>query len=303
MCYNKLKYILYTYIEHIKFIYKRGCYMSFFEKLDLEKKLNICTGNFFEKSNGFPSRDGLVEILSNQINFKNIKSFNDRHSLFEVSQSFVDSVTGTKQSLYKKIQGIYEYKKSSNNYLDTLIEADLVGAIINTNYDYSIEESTKVKKIIPYDKEIFTDGKIRLYKVLGDLNCYENCAVTEQDFRRLKVLPFYNVFWESIRYELKHRSTIFLGVDFDDSDFFTIMDFILSKNCEDIKPMYVITSNSILNPKVMEFFNKYNIKVLASTEYEFFRELKNYTGNQNIDLNKLFPELLSEMMNEKKFQW
>ena len=277
--------------------------MSFFEKLDLEKKLNICTGNFFEKSNGFPSRDGLVEILSNQINFKNIKSFNARHSLFEVSQSFVDSVTGTKQSLYKKIQGIYEYKKSSNNYLDTLIEADLVGAIINTNYDYSLEESTKVKKITPYDKEIFTDGKIRLYKVLGDLNCYENCAVTEQDFRRLKVLSFYNVFWESIRYELKHRSTIFLGVDFDDSDFFTIMDFILSKNCEDIKPMYVITSNSILNPKVMEFFNKYNIKVLASTEYEFFRELKNYTGNQNIDLNKLFPELLSEMMNEKKFQW
>ena len=259
--------------------------------------------SFFEKSNGFPSRDGLVEILANQIKFKNIKSFNDRHSLFEVSQCFVDSVIGTKQSLYKKIQGIYEYKKNSNCYLDALIEADLVGAVINTNYDSSIEESTKVKKITPYDKEIFTDGKVRLYKVLGDLSNYENCAVTEQDFRRLRVLPFYTVFWDSIRYELKHRSTIFLGVDFDDSDFFTVMDFILSKNCEDIKPMYVITSNSILSSKVMEFFNKHNIKVLASNEYEFFRGLKEYTGNANINLDVLFPQTISELMKVKKFQW
>ncbi|WP_300357660.1 SIR2 family protein [Fusobacterium sp.] len=277
--------------------------MSFFEKLDLEKKLNICTGSFFEKSNGFPSRDGLVEILTNQIKFKNVKNFNDRHSLFEVSQSFVDSVIGTKQSLYRRIQGIYEYKKDNNNYLDTLIEAGLVGAVINTNYDSSIEENINVKKITPYDKESFTDGKIRLYKVLGDLNNYENCAITEQDFRRLKVLPFYEVFWESIRYELKLRSTIFLGVDFDDSDFFKIFDFILSKNCEDIKPIYMITSNSILNPKVMEFFNKHNIKVLASTEHEFFKELKNYTKNENINLSRLFPEMYSELMNEKKFQW
>lgn len=277
--------------------------MSFFEKLELEKKLNICTGNFFEKSNGFPSRDGLVELLTNQVKFKNIKNFNDRHSLFEVSQCFVDYVIGTKQSLYKKIQGVYEYKKNNNSYLETLIDASLVGAIINTNYDSSIDESTTVKKITPYDKESFPDGKVRLYKVLGDLNSYENCAITEQDFRRLKVLPFYNVFWDSIRLELKQRSTIFLGVDFDDSDFFTIFDFILSKNCDEVKPMYVVTSNSILNPKVTEFFNKYNIKVLASTEYEFFKELKNYTENENISLDKLFPQKYNELMNEKKFQW
>lgn len=277
--------------------------MSFFEKLDLEKKLNICTGNFFEKSNGLPSRDGLVEILANQIKFKNIKGFNDRHSLFELSQGFVDSVIGTKESLYKKIQSIYSYKTSSNLYLDALINCDLVGAIINTNYDSSIEESTAVKKITPYDTESFTDGKVRLYKVLGDIDSYEKCAITEQDFRRLRVLPFYTTFWDSIRYELKLRSTIFLGVDFNDSDFFTILDFILSKNCENTKPMYVITSNSILNPKVTEFFNKYNIKVLASTEYEFFRELKNYTKNKNIDMEKLFPQSYNELMNEKKFQW
>ena len=277
--------------------------MSFFEKLDLEKKLNICTGNFFEKSNGFPSRDGLVEFLTNQFKFTNIKNFKDRHSLFEVSQSFVDSVLGTKQNLYKKLQGVYEYKRNNDCCLEVLIESDLVGAIISTNYDCSLEESTKVKRIIPYDKEIFTDGKIRLYKVLGDFCSYEGCAITEQDFRRLKVLPFYNLFWESIRCELKHRSTIFLGVDFDDSDFFTIMDFILSTNCEDIKPMYVITSNSILSPKVTEFFNKHNIKVLASNEYEFFKGLKEYTENQNIDLNRLFPQTNSELMNEKKFQW
>ena len=102
---------------------------------------------------------------------------------------------------------------------------------------------------------------------------------------------------------MKHRSTIFLGVDFDDSDFFTVMDFILSKNCEDIKPMYVITSNSILSSKVMEFFNKHNIKVLASNEYEFFRGLKEYTGNANINLDVLFPQTISELMKVKKFQW
>ena len=92
--------------------FKARLLYELFEKLDLDKKLNICTGNFFEKSNGFPSRDGLVEILTNQFKFTNDKNFNDRHSLFEVSQCFVDSVIGTKQSLYKKIQGIYEYKKT-----------------------------------------------------------------------------------------------------------------------------------------------------------------------------------------------
>ncbi len=276
--------------------------MSFFEKLDLDKKLNICTGNFFEKSNGFPSRDALVEILTNHFKFTSIKNFNDRHSLFGVSQSFVDSVIGTKHSLYKKLQGIYEYKKSSNSYLDSLIESGLIAAVVNTNYDSSIEENPEVEKMTPY-KGNFTEGKIRLYKVLGDLDCYENCAITEQDFRRLRVLPFYNLFWESIRYEFKQRSTIFLGVDFDDSDFFTIMDFILSKDCEEIKPMYVITSNSILSSKVMEFFNKHNIKVLASNEYEFFRGLKEYTGNEKINLDRMFPQTISELMNIKKFQW
>lgn len=277
--------------------------MSFFEKLDLDKKLNICTGNFFEKSNSFPSRNGLVEILSNQIKFKNIKNFNDRHSLFEVTQNILDSVIGTKESLYKKILNIYEYKKNNNILLDSLIEAGLVSSIINTNYDSSIEENPNVKAITPYDKEVFTDGKIRLYKILGDLSQYESCAVTEQDFRRLKVLPFYKLFWDSIRNELKNRSTIFLGVDFDDSDFFAIMDFILSSNCENIKPMYVITSKSILSSKVIEFFNKYNIKILTSNEYEFFRALKEYTENENIDLNKLFPVDEVELMNEKKFPW
>lgn len=276
--------------------------MSFFEKLDLDKKLNICTGNFFEKSNGFPSRDALVEILTNHFKFTSIKNFNDRHSLFGVSQSFVDSVIGTKHSLYKKLQGIYEYKKNSNSYLGSLIESGLIAAVVNTNYDSSIEENPEVEKMTPY-KGNFTEGKIRLYKVLGDLNSYEHCAITEQDFRRLRVLPFYNLFWESIRYEFKQRSTIFLGVDFDDSDFFTIMDFILSKDCEEIKPMYVITSNSILSSKVMEFFNKHNIKVLASNEYEFFRGLKEYTGNEKINLDRMFPQTISELMNIKKFQW
>ena len=277
--------------------------MSFFEKLDLEKKLNICTGNFFEKSNGFPSRDELVKILANQITFENTRKFDDMHSLFEVTQALIDSVSGTKSSLYEKIKGIYDYKNSRNGFLNALVEADLIGAIISTNYGNALEESAKVVKVTPYDEEMFSDGKARLYQVLGDLKSLETCAITAQDFRRLKVLPFYEIFWKSIRYELKHRSTIFLGVDFNDSDFFTILDFILSKDCDDIKPMYIVTSNSILNPKVIEFFNKYNIKVLASTEYEFFKELKKYTSSEEIDLIKLFPEMYSELMKEKKFQW
>ena len=278
--------------------------MSFFEKLNLEKKLNICTSNFFEKSNGFPSRNKLVQILSNQVKFENIRGFNNRHSLFEISQSFIDSVAGTKFSLYERMKSVYEYKNSENDYFDILIQADLVGAIINTNYDLNLYENSKVVAINPYEENMVSiDGKIRLYKVLGDLRNFEKCAITSQDFRRLRVLPFYKIFWDSIRYELKKRSTIFLGVDFEDTDFFTILDFILSEESEERKPMYVITSNYILNPKVIEFFNKHSIKILTSTEYEFFVELKKYTQNEKIDLVKLFPNLNEEVMNEKKFQW
>ena len=75
---------------------------------------------FFEKSNGFPSRDGLAEILTNHFKVANVKNFDDRHSLFGVSQSFVDSVIGTKQSLYKKLQGVYEYKKAATTILTHL---------------------------------------------------------------------------------------------------------------------------------------------------------------------------------------
>lgn len=275
--------------------------MSFFEKLDLEKKLNIFTGNFFQQSSDLPSRANISSILTNQFKFKNLGEIKDDCSLFEVSQCFVDDVISTRDGLLKKLQGIYEYKKGNQIFLESLVNSNVVASIINTNYDCSFEENENVFKVTPFSYLDSPNGKIRLYKVFGDLFNLESCVITKQDFRKLKLLPFYKIFWDSIRYELKIRNSIFLGVDLEDSDFFEFIEFLLKDCVEEIKPMYFITSKSILNPKIIEFFNKYKIKLLVSNEYEFFKGLHCFLEDgSRINLERLFPMGDKNVILEKK---
>ena len=141
--------------------------MSFFEKLDLEKKLNIFTGNFFQQSSDLPSRANISSILTNQFKFKNLGEIKDDCSLFEVSQCFVDDVISTRDGLLKKLQGIYEYKKGNQIFLESLVNSNVVASIINTNYDCSFEENENVFKVTPFSYLDSPNGKIRLYKVFG----------------------------------------------------------------------------------------------------------------------------------------
>ncbi|MFK4784871.1 SIR2 family protein [Fusobacterium sp. MFO224] len=275
--------------------------MSFFEKLDLEKKLNIFTGNFFQQSSDLPSRANISTILTNQFKFKNLGEIHDSCSLFEVSQCFVDDVISTRDGLLKKLQGIYEYKKGNQTFLESLVNSNVVASIINTNYDSSFEENANVFKATPFSDLDSPDGRIRLYKVFGDLSDLESCVITKQDFRKLKLLPFYKLFWDSIRCELKVRNSIFLGIDLEDSDFFEFIEFLLEGCSEDVKPMYFVTSKSVLDPKIIEFFNKYKIKLLVSNEYEFFKGLHSFLeGDSKIELEKLFPVENQTVMLEKK---
>lgn len=275
--------------------------MSFFEKLDLEKKLNIFTGNFFQQASDLPSRADISSILTNQFKFKNLGEIRNENSLFEVSQLFVDDVISTRDGLLKKLQGIYEYKKGNEIFLESLVNSNVVAAIINTNYDYSFENNEKIFKVTPFKFSDSPDGKIRLYKAFGDLTGLDRCIITKQDFRKIKELSFYKMFWESIRYELKMRNSIFLGVDLEDSDFFDFIEFLLKDNLEEIKPMYFITSKSILNPQITDFLNKYKIKLLVSNEYEFFKGLDSYLEEKSkIDLGRLFPLEKKDVMLEKK---
>lgn len=275
--------------------------MSFFEKIDLDKKLNIFTGNFFQHINDLPSRFVVSEMLMTKFNFKNFNKIENKSSLFDVSQCFVDEVIGTKSELLEKINEIYDYKKEVPLFLEAMINSGIVSSIINTSYDSFLDSNSSISKITPYDFSKMPDGKIRYYKVFGDISFRDKCAITRQDFRKLKILPFYTTYWESIRYELQLRSSIFIGVDFNDSDFFEFLDFIFGKELPNVKPMYFITSKAIFNPKVMDFFNKNNIKILVSSEYNFFKELNIYLGeNSKINLNDLFPLDVSNIVLEKK---
>lgn len=263
--------------------------MNFFDDIKLEKKFNLITANFYKELDSCPSRVKLSDFILKSFNYSDINNLKI-DSLFEVSQTFIDQVVCTKSGLFKKIQFLYENKKFDLGYINSLIDDNRISSIVNINYDNSFCENPKAIKISPFDKTSFTVGKSKIYKPLGDLVTADTCVITKQDFRKLKVLPFYKNYFDGIRYELKLRKNIILAFDIEDSDFFEILDFIFGDYPESLNDIYMVVKNTITDNKILNFIKKYNIQILKYDSLEFLEKLET---SLNID-----PEILEENKKE-----
>lgn len=263
--------------------------MNFFDDIKLEKKFNLITANFYKELDSCPSRVKLSDFILKSFNYSNVNNLKI-DSLFEVSQTFIDQVVCTKSGLFKKIQFLYENKKFDLGYINSLIDDNRISSIVNINYDNSFCENPKAIKISPFDKTSFTVGKSKIYKPLGDLVTADTCVITKQDFRKLKVLPFYKNYFDGIRYELKLRKNIILAFDIEDSDFFETLDFIFGDYPESLNDIYMVVKNTITDNKILNFIKKYNIQILKYDSLEFLEKLET---SLNID-----PEILEENKKE-----
>lgn len=265
--------------------------MNFFENIKLEKKINLITENFYKTENSYPSRNELSNFLIETLSFSDVDNI-EKNSLLETSQIFVDKVISTKQHIFKILQSIYS-KEFEIEYLNFLIKEDRIASIININYDLLLYGNEKIKKLSPFDKDTFAIGKTKLYKPLGEFNSIDSCAITSQDLKKLKVLPFYKNYFNSIRYDLKLRPNVICAFDLQDSDFFEILEFIFGDFPNLLKDIYLVTNENITNIKVLNFIKKYNVQVLNYDSFNFLKKLYNYFN----DINSIDDELLEYKKN------
>lgn len=274
--------------------------MNFFDDIKLEKKFNLITANFYKELDSCPSRVKLSDFILKSFNYSNINNLKI-DSLFEVSQTFIDQVVCTKSGLFKKIQFLYENKKFDLGYINSLIDDNRISSIVNINYDNSFCENPKAIKISPFDKTSFTVGKSKIYKPLGDLVTADTCVITKQDFRKLKVLPFYKNYFDGIRYELKLRKNIILAFDIEDSDFFEILDFIFGDYPESLNDIYMVFKNTITDNKILNFIKKYNIQILKYDSLEFLEKLETFLNIDPEILEENKKEVMEELREEVQF--
>ena len=241
---------------------------NFFDKFEKDQKLNLFIGDFLSKITGYPTRLEMAESILSDIKQSAKGYIRNIDSFAETSQTYLDAVVSSKKGLIKHIREIFDLKHHRNVeiYRD-IFNSGYFESIFTMNYDVVIERmfASLLSVSTPLKAEKITEGKIRFYKIMGTIYNSEDLFLTSQDIRKLKVLEFYK--------ELISRPTIFLGVDLKNPDFLNMLDFLLSMAKNNEHPVYLVTSTAIIDPKVTDLINKYNIKLTTLSEKELLANL------------------------------
>lgn len=260
---------------------------NFFDKFEKNQKLNLFTGDFLSKITGYPTRLEIAESVLSDIKQSAKGYIKNINSLAETSQIYLDAVINSKKGLIKNIREIFDLKHHKNvEIYSDIFNSGYFESIFTMNYDVMIEQlfTNLVAVSTPLKPAKSSEGKIRFYKIMGTIYNSEDLFLTSQDIRKLKVLEFYKEFFNNLKSELTSRPTIFLGVDLKDPDFLNMLDFLLSMEKNNEQPVYVVTSTSIIDPKVTDLINKYNIKLTTLSEKELLANLR--TGIDGDDVLK-----------------
>lgn len=264
--------------------------MSFFNKFNDTDKINLFLGDFLVRNAGYPTRRELAKLLMKDMK-ENIKGYiRDENSLFQVSQVYLDGVVSSRSSLLKKIKNLYETNRETAEVLNIFSESNKINAVFSTDYDIVLDDinCNKVVKILPTDEEfpIASNGEVKHYKILGDVNRHEKIFVSIQDFRKLKVLDFYKNFFKNIKEDMENYPTLILGLDLNNSDFIDMLEVVLTGvNPKDV--IYAVSNSNVLKTKTIERLNELGIKLLPHSEEEFFKELKSYLCSMELDDSEL----------------
>ncbi|MGL5278440.1 MAG: SIR2 family protein [Cetobacterium sp.] len=264
--------------------------MSFFNKFNDTDKINLFLGDFLVRNAGYPTRRELAKLLMKDMK-ENIKGYiRDENSLFQVSQVYLDGVVSSRSSLLKKIKNLYETNRETAEVLNIFSESNKINAVFSTDYDIVLDDinCNKVVKILPTDEEfpIASNGEVKHYKILGDVNRHEKIFVSIQDFRKLKVLDFYKNFFKNIKEDIENYPTLILGLDLNNSDFIDVLEVVLTDvNPKDV--IYAVSNSNVLKTKTIERLNELGIKLLPHSEEEFLKELKGYLSLTPLDESEL----------------
>jgi len=264
--------------------------MSFFNKFNDTDKINLFLGDFLVRNAGYPTRRELAKLLMKDMK-ENIKGYiRDENSLFQVSQVYLDGVISSRSSLLKKIKNLYETNRETAEVLNIFSESNKINAVFSTDYDIVLDDinCNKVVKILPTDEEftIASNGEVKHYKILGDVNRHEKLFVSIQDFRKLKILDFYKNFFKNIKEDIENYPTLILGLDLNNTDFIDMLEVVLTDvNPKDV--IYAVSNSNVLKKKTIERLNELGIKLLPHSEEEFFKELKGYLCSMSLDDSEL----------------
>ena len=260
--------------------------MSFFNKFNDTDKINLFLGDFLVRNAGYPTRRELAKLLMKDMK-ENIKGYiRDENSLFQVSQVYLDGVVSSRSSLLKKIKNLYETNRETAEVLNIFSESNKINAVFSTDYDIVLDDinCNKVVKILPTDEEftIASNGEVKHYKILGDVNRHEKIFVSIQDFRKLKVLDFYKNFFKNIKEDMENYPTLILGLDLNNSDFIDMLEAVLTDvNTQDV--IYAVSNSNVLKTKTIERLNELGVNLLPHSEESFFKELKGSFCSNSMD--------------------
>ncbi len=261
------------------------------------EKLVLWIGDAISKIVGLPTKKDLARSICTDINESAKNTIKDKKSLSEVSQVYLDSISGSKSKLLKKIKNQYSGDETLGNPLKVFAEAPFVESIITTSIDNLVEQAygDTIFKVNYYSEDLGKVDEKKLYRVNGSLTDLNKTIITKQDMRKLDILPLYNEFFKRLAQEINGRIVLFIGYDLDDPDTINNISMVLKK-LEGVRASaYFITSSSIINTTALNWLNANEIKLLKQSDMEFIEAIREYmVGEGMIDAP------LEEVRQEKK---
>jgi|GEM_PF-3478924 len=267
------------------------------KKIKDGEKLVLWVGDAISKLVGLPTKKDLARSICGDINESVKNSIENKKSLSEVSQIYLDSIAGSKAKLLKKIKNQYINEDLTKNPLEIFVEAPFVESVITTSIDDLVEKAYggTLFKVNYYSENLGYEKTKNLYKVNGGLDEVNKTIITMQDMRKLETLSLYEDFFKKLAEEIKGKTVLFIGYDLDDPDTMKNLSLILKKLGDVSANAYFITSSSIINTTAINWLNTHEIKLLKETDKQFIESLRDYMVKEG-----LVEESLEEVIQEKK---
>ena len=246
---------------------------------DNNMKFNLFIGENFNE---------LISLPTNQLIIRNLLSVTDRDvivlnnnlSLPEFVQKLMDKVLYGKKEIVEIINNIFSMEsKIDLTFYRNIFDSNIFSTIISTNYDYTLEENflNLIKISTPFNVSHDESGRIGFYKIFGDYKDRDTFIISTQDIKRVKMLAFYNEFWDKLRSEFNKRPTLLFAVNFEDKVFLDVLDFIIAKT-DRLQPIYLYASDEIerilADKSIINFINKYSIEIIKGENEEFLDNIK-----------------------------
>jgi len=274
--------------------------LEIFEKIK-ENNSVLWLGDNINKKLNIPTKNELALKIYGELSEDIKEMVQNKKSLIEVSQAFLDSLTGNMINLITLLDKELELKGGYNpySYLSNIVTIDTVITHDHSKVLESIWEDGVVHNIF-CEKKVEKDS-VNLFKILGDYEHTEKIILTSQKMRRIKKLKLYNPFWEKLGKEIENKNLILMGVNLDE-DTKNLLTLVFSKiNVLNVDKYFVNSSSISMEDESWLISN--NFEFIYEEDLDFIKKMALYFNNEDIDLLekniKIDIDITKELDNEK----